>query len=93
MRGVTLLVSRNSETVDSVRVVKEISGLRVLLDVSPATSLPSARHEVQVRVHVLLEVHQVDRLSINSPDLLFFLTAGHDLVTISAHFIESTRTQ
>ena len=49
---------------------------------------------MQVAVHVLLEVHVFDRLIINStPDLLFFLTSGHDLIAISGHGLESTRTQ
>ena len=64
-RGETSFIWGNSEVVDSVGVIEEAVFFRVLLDVTPATTLPSARHQVEVSVHVDLCVHLAKLSSIH----------------------------
>ena len=50
MRCETLLLRRrDSKVVHSVRVLEETMILRILLHVAPAATLPSARHQVELR--------------------------------------------
>ena len=65
MRRKPASLSSDSEAIDPVRVLEEFGLAWVSLDVTPATLLPAARHELQVLVHQLLGVHVVKRVRIH----------------------------
>ena len=60
LRNVTLLVRGDTKAVHSVGVAEEPVLLGVLLHVAPATTLPTARHQVKLRVHLDLGIHMFE---------------------------------
>lgn len=56
----SLLLWLHAKVVDSVRALEELHICGVSLHVTPATTLPTTRHEVQLCVHVHLSIHLVE---------------------------------